>query len=325
MALSEMALPVVFSHCLEVSLVRSCEAKSVEFGVLQFVGDCGVKCGCLHCTLPGSASALWEDVLPASSSRRNGDRQVRCTVNIVWLVVSLRQYLQLGYFLLEHTLIHGILVEFLFQIWLIYHLINGGPGRAHVEQSFPHWARIAIILFIAEDREVSSCGHILRLRYLALVAFLPSHSRRKNNLFLWLITVTGFHTHVVLIRLVSRILQQVSLLTEACLLIILEHCMHELTHDCSLLLLNLLHLDLEFGIGVLKRINLFFEGMRKFHELLLLTKIQLMGEVGLILTLAQLLLELHALFTIYPFLICLKLILQFEPLILLVDFKELHP
>lgn len=101
--------------------------------------------------------------------------------------------------------------------------------------------------------------------------------------------------------------------------------MHELTHDCSLLLLNLLHLDLEFGIGVLKRINLFFEGMRKFHELLLLTKIQLMGEVGLIFTLAQLLLELHALFTIYPFLICLKLILQFEPLILLVDFKELHP
>jgi len=100
--------------------------------------------------------------------------------------------------------------------------------------------------------------------------------------------------------------------------------MHKFAHDSPLLLLNLLHLDLELGVVVLQRVNFLLECVRKFNELLFLAKVKLVGVVGLVLTLANLFLELHALFTVEHLLIHFQFHLLFNLLVFLVEVENLH-
>ena len=117
-----------------------------------------------------------------------------------------------------------------------------------------------------------------------------------------------------------------SLLLEARFFIILQHSLDKLAHDGSLLLLNLLHLNFELRIGTRQGIDFLLELVRKFNELLLLSEVELLGEVRFILALTHLLSQLQTFLTMGSL-----LLLRFESnllpelFVLLVEIEDLHP
>ena len=77
---------------------------------------------------------------------------------------------------------------------------------------------------------------------------------------------------------------------ETCLLLVLEHCLDQLSHNCALLRLNFIDLNLEVLVLLSHLVEIDSKLVALFIKLSLLPKVELLGELSLILTLSKLLL-----------------------------------
>lgn len=116
-------------------------------------------------------------------------------------------------------------------------------------------------------------------------------------------------SHVILIILVPITFHCFRLHAKTCFLLVLKHGLDQFSHDSSFLCLYLIDLNLIFLSFWAHLVEFLPEVMTFFIELRFLAEVQLLRELGLILTLPQLLFEREARVTRHELL--LVLVLQF--------------